>query len=277
MGKIKGDPKVVVIHSAVPAGIGFFADRRKEAGKQYIDVGIAEEHAVALASGLAKGGAKPVYSTHSTFIQRTYDQLSQDLCANNNPATILVTMSGADGMNDTTHLCIFDIPMMSNIPNLVYLCPTCVEEAIAMMDYAIDQTEHPVAIRIPNGVTHRNAQFDKDYSTLNTFRVDKLGKKVALIGLGSYYTLAEEVAAELAKSDIDATIINPRFATGVDVSTLENLKATPGDRHSGKRRSRWRLWRKGCPLLRCKQHARSSERPQERILRQGPLRRTHGT
>lgn len=225
MEKIKADPKVVVIHSAVPAGIGFFADRRKEAGKQYIDVGIAEEHAVALASGLAKGGAKPVYSTHSTFIQRTYDQLSQDLCTNNNPATILVTMSGADGMNDTTHLCIFDIPMMSNIPNLVYLCPTCVEEAIAMMDYAIDQTEHPVAIRIPNGVTHRNAQFDKDYSTLNTFRVDKLGKKVALIGLGSYYTLAEEVAAELAKSDIDATIINPRFATGVDVSTLENLKA----------------------------------------------------
>ena len=225
MGKIKADPKVVVIHSAVPAGIGFFADRRKEAGKQYIDVGIAEEHAVALASGLAKGGAKPVYSTHSTFIQRTYDQLSQDLCANNNPATILVTMSGADGMNDTTHLCIFDIPMMSNIPNLVYLCPTCVEEAIAMTDYAIDQTEHPVAIRIPNGVTHRNAQFDKDYSTLNTFRVDKLGNKVALIGLGSYYTLAEEVAAELAKSDIDATIINPRFATGVDVSTLENLKA----------------------------------------------------
>ena len=225
MGKIKADPKVVVIHSAVPAGIGFFADRRKEAGKQYIDVGIAEEHAVALASGLAKGGAKPVYSTHSTFIQRTYDQLSQDLCANNNPATILVTMSGADGMNDTTHLCIFDIPMMSNIPNLVYLCPTCVEEAFAMMDYAINQTEHPVAIRIPNGVTHRNAQFDKDYSTLNTFRVDKLGKKVALIGLGSYYTLAEEVAAELAKSDIDATIINPRFATGVDVSTLENLKA----------------------------------------------------
>jgi 1-deoxy-D-xylulose-5-phosphate synthase len=100
-----------------------------------------------------------------------------------------------------------------------------VEEAIAMTDYAIDQTEHPVAIRIPNGVTHRNAQFDKDYSTLNTFRVDKLGNKVALIGLGSYYTLAEEVAAELAKSDIDATIINPRFATGVDVSTLENLKA----------------------------------------------------
>ena len=225
MKKIKADPKVVVIHSAVPAGIGFFADRRKEAGKQFIDVGIAEEHAVALASGLAKGGAKPIYSTHGTFIQRTYDQLSQDLCANNNPATILVTMSGADGMNDTTHLCIFDIPMMSNIPNLVYLCPTCVEEAIAMMDYAIEQTAHPMAIRIPNGVAHRTAAFDTDYSKLNTFKVDKRGSKVALIGLGSYYALAEEAAAELAKSGIDATIINPRFATGIDAETLTGLLA----------------------------------------------------
>ena len=225
MKKIKADPKVVVIHSAVPAGIGFFAEQRKAAGKQFIDVGIAEEHAVALASGLAKGGAKPVYSTHSTFIQRTYDQLSQDLCANNNPATLLITMSGADGMNDTTHLCIFDIAMMSNIPNLVYLCPTCVEEAIAMMDYAIDQTEHPMAIRIPNGVAHRNVAFDKDYSKLNTYKVDKRGSKVALIGLGSYYALAEEAAAELAKQGIDATIINPRFATGIDEATLTGLCA----------------------------------------------------
>lgn len=225
MKKIKADPKVVVIHSAVPAGIGFFAEQRKAAGKQFIDVGIAEEHAVALASGLAKGGAKPVYSTHSTFIQRTYDQLSQDLCANNNPATLLITMSGADGMNDTTHLCIFDIAMMSNIPNLVYLCPTCVEEAIAMMDYAIDQTEHPMAIRIPNGVAHRSVKFDTDYSKLNTYKVDKRGSKVALIGLGSYYALAEEVAAELAKKGIDATIINPRFATGIDCEVLDGLRA----------------------------------------------------
>ena len=225
MKKIKADPKVVVIHSAVPAGIGFFADRRKEAGKQFIDVGIAEEHAVALASGLAKGGAKPIYSTHGTFIQRTYDQLSQDLCANNNPATLLITMSGADGMNDTTHLCIFDIPMMSNIPNLVYLCPTCVEEAIAMMDYAIDQRSCPMAIRIPNGVAHRSVKFDTDYSKLNTFKVDKRGSKVALIGLGSYYALAEEAEAELAKQGIDATIINPRFATGIDCEVLEGLRA----------------------------------------------------
>ena len=224
MKKIKADPKVVVIHSAVPAGIGFFAPQRKEAGKQYIDVGIAEEHAVALASGLAKGGAKPIYSTHSTFIQRAYDQLSQDLCANSNPATILVTMSGADGMNDTTHLCVFDIPMMSNIPNLVYLCPTCVEEAFAMMDFAVEQTERPFAIRIPNRVFHRSAAFDKDYSKA-TYKVERVGANVAIIGLGDFYHRGLAVAAELAKNGINATIVNPRFASCIDESVLDSLKA----------------------------------------------------
>ncbi len=223
MAKIKSDPKVVVIHSAVPAGIGFYDARRKEAGKQFIDVGIAEEHAVALASGLAKGGAKPVYSTHSTFIQRTYDQLSQDLCANNNPATILVTMSGADGMNDTTHLCIFDIPMLSNIPNLVYLCPTCVEEFKTMADWAIDQTEHPVAIRIPNAVHHRSDIFEKDYSNLNKFKVVHRGSRVALIGLGDFYQRAASVALELRREGIDATLVNPRYASGVDKEMLQEL------------------------------------------------------
>ncbi len=226
MAKIKSDPKVVVIHSAVPAGIGFYEARRKEAGKQYIDVGIAEEHAVALASGLAKGGAKPIYSTHGTFLQRTYDQLSQDLCANNNPATILVTMSGADGMNDTTHLCIFDIPMMSNIPNLVYLCPTCVEEFKTMADWAIEQTERPVAIRIPNAVHHRSDIFEKDYSNLNKFKVVHRGERVALIGLGDFYQRAAAVALELRREGIDATLVNPRYASGVDKDLLLELAKT---------------------------------------------------
>lgn len=176
-----------------------------------------------LASGLAKGGAKPIYSTHSTFIQRTYDQLSQDLCANNNPATLLVTAAGADGMNDATHLCIFDIPLMSNIPNLAYLCPTCVEEAKAMMDYAVDQTNCPMAIRIPNGVSHREVAFDSDYSKVS-YKMDKKGSKVALIGLGDFYNRAVDVAAELSKKGIDATIINPRFASDVDTELLESLK-----------------------------------------------------
>lgn len=223
MDKIKADSNVVVIHAAVPAGIGFGAQRRAEAGKQYIDVGIAEEHAVALASGLAKGGAKPIFSTHSTFIQRAYDQLSQDLCVNKNPATLLVTAAGADGMNDTNHLCIFDIPLISNIPNMVYLCPTCVEELKAMMDWAIDQTDYPVAIRVPNAVVHREEVFDRDYSALDKYLVDHKGSKVAILGLGSFFQLANTTAKTLKKYGIDATVINPRYATGVDTDLMNSL------------------------------------------------------
>ena len=223
--KIHGNPNLVVMHAAVPAGIGFGPERRKEAGKQFIDVGIAEENGVAMASGIAKGGAKVVFSTHSTFIQRTYDQLSQDLCVNKNPAVIMVTMAGADGMNDTTHLCIFDIPLMSNIPNLVYLAPTCKEEYIRMMDWAIAQSSHPVAVRVPNVVTSRpDVQFDTDYGVINKYKVDHSGSDVAIVGLGSYWQLAEETASLLHKKGIDPTIINPRFITGIDEELLESLR-----------------------------------------------------
>ncbi|MCQ2054012.1 MAG: 1-deoxy-D-xylulose-5-phosphate synthase [Fibrobacter sp.] len=223
--KIKSDPKVVVVHAAVPVGIGFHACRRKEAGRQFIDVGIAEEHAVALVSGLAKGGAKAIFSTHSTFIQRTYDQLQQDLCANSNPATLLVTSAGADGMNDTTHLCIFDIPLLANIPNLVYLCPTCVEELKAMTDWAIEQNERPVAIRVSNRVLHRSEKFDVDYADLNKFKVEHRGSRVAIIGLGDFYSRGVAVAEELKKKGVDATLVNPRYASGIDKALLDELAA----------------------------------------------------
>ena len=223
VGKIESDPDVVVVHSAVPVGIGFTEDVRKRVGKRFVDVGIAEEHAVALVSGMAKGGAKPVYSTHGTFIQRAYDQISQDLAVNGNPATILVTMSGADGMNDASHLCVFDIPMISNIPNVLYLCPTCVEEFRAMADWAIDQRGRPVAIRVPNAVIHRDAEFDADYGEPLRSRIERKGSRVALFGLGDFFALAERAAAELAKSGIEATLVNPRFASGADRATVEAL------------------------------------------------------
>ena len=223
VGKIESDPDVMVVHSAVPVGIGFTEDVRKRVGKRFVDVGIAEEHAVALVSGMAKGGAKPVYSTHGTFIQRAYDQISQDLAVNGNPATILVTMSGADGMNDASHLCVFDIPMISNIPNVLYLCPTCVEEFKAMADWAIDQRGRPVAIRVPNAVIHRDAEFDADYGEPLRSRIERKGSRVALFGLGDFFALAERAAAELAKSGIEATLVNPRFASGADRATVEAL------------------------------------------------------
>lgn len=223
--KMEEDKKVVAITSGTPTVFGFTEDRRKKAKKQFVDVGIAEEHAVALASGIAKNGGTPVYGVYSTFIQRTYDQLSQDLCINKNPAVILVFAASVYGMNDVTHLGLFDIPMMSNIPNLVYLAPTCKEEYFKMLNFAMTQKENPVAIRVPGmGVVSRGIEDNTDYSKLNKFEVTKKGKDVAIIALGDFYSLGEEVLNTLSKEGIEATLINPKFITGLDENLLDELK-----------------------------------------------------
>ncbi len=225
--KMKEDPKVVAITSATPAVFGFYENRRKEAGKQFVDVGIAEEHAVALASGIAKNHGKPVYGVYSTFIQRAYDQLSQDLCINNNPALLLVFAASVYGMNDVTHLGLYDIAMMGNIPNLVYLAPTTKEEYFAMTEWGINQTEHPVAIRVPStGVISSGIKDDTDYSVLNRFQMTQKGSDVAIVALGDFYGMGQQVAEKLEKENgIKATLINPKFITGLDEEMLEDLKA----------------------------------------------------
>ena len=223
--EMKRDPKLVVVASAVPMGLGFTADRRREAGAQYIDVGIAEEEAVALASGMAKRGARPVYFTYATFLQRTYDQIAQDLCVNSNPAVINVLGASIFGMNDFTHICFFDIAMLSHIPNLVYLAPTTYEELVAMQTWAIRQDKHSVAIRVPEGeVYHTSEPVDTDYSALNTFRVGHRGSRVALIAAGNFYQKGDRVRQLLARQGIDATLINPRYLTCVDTALLDELK-----------------------------------------------------
>ena len=224
--KMKNDEKVVTIVAAVPSNIGFTKEKRTIAGKQFVDVGIAEEHAIAMASGIAANGGKPVFATHSSFIQRTYDQLSQDLCINNNPATIIVNTASVFGMNDVTHLGIFDIPLISNIPNMVYLAPTSKDEYFAMLNWSIEQNEHPVAVRVPcNGVIKDERKVEKNYSNLNKYKVEWQGEKIALLALGDFYQLAEEIQKEiLSKLNINATLINPRYITGLDEKLLENLK-----------------------------------------------------
>lgn len=224
--KMKEDKTVVAITSATPAVMGFTADKRAEAGSQFVDVGIAEEHAVALASGIAANGGKPLYGVYSTFIQRTYDQLSQDLCINSNPATIVVFAASVFGMNDVTHLGIYDIPMMSNIPNLVYLAPVTKEEYLAMLDFAMNQTEYPVAIRVPGGALISDGKtVTKDYSKLNQYEVTKKGSKVAIIALGGFYSLGQQAAEKIKEeSGVDATLINPVYITGQDEALLEDLK-----------------------------------------------------
>lgn len=223
--KMKKDPTVVAITSGTPTILGFTQEKRKQAGRQFVDVGIAEETAVALASGIAKGGGKPVYGVYSSFIQRTYDQISQDLCIDGNPATIVVYTGSVFGMTDVTHLGLQDIPMLSNIPGLVYLAPTTKEEYLSMLDWSVEQKEMPVAIKLPGGdMISDGREVKKDWSQLNTYEVTEKGSKIALIGLGTFYFLALQTAEMLEKKGIHATVINPYYITGLDEGLLEKLK-----------------------------------------------------
>jgi 1-deoxy-D-xylulose-5-phosphate synthase len=223
--KMKEDPKLTTIIAAVPDALSFSEDKRKIVGKQFIDVGIAEEHAVALAAGIARNGGKPVFATMSTFFQRTYDQISQELCINKCSATLLVANASVYAVNDVTHIGIFDIPLISNIPNMVYLAPTNKQEYLAMLDWSIDQNEYPVAIRAPrNGVFYADGEVDTDYSELNKYKVVKSGEKVAVIALGDFFQMGESVVELLLeKSEVTATLINPRYITGLDEGLLASL------------------------------------------------------
>lgn len=215
------DKNMVVISAGTPGAYGLNPERRASFGENYVDVGIAEEQAVAMASALAKGGCRPVFMVYSSFLQRTYDQLSQDLALNNNPAVILVFSAGISGM-DATHLGSFDIPLVANIPNLVYLAPTGKEEYLAMLNWGLKQNEHPVVIRVPLAVT-KGGKAEESYGDLNRYQLVKQGSKVAVLALGSFFELGESVVAELKEQGIDATLVNPRYITGIDEKLLNEL------------------------------------------------------
>lgn len=223
--KVQEDKTTIVINAGTPGVFGFTKPFRTALGTQYTDVGIAEEHAVAYASALAKSGAKPIFAVMSSFVQRTYDQMSQDLCLNNSPITMLVYWGGISSA-DATHLCVFDIPLISNIPNMVYLAPTTKEEYLAMLEFSYKQIKHPIAIRVPSCnliSTGRSEKFD--YADINKFKLVENGEKIAIIGLGSFYLLGKNLHEEIKnKLGINATLINPRTITGIDEELLETLK-----------------------------------------------------
>ena len=225
--EMKQDKTLVAVTAGTPSAAGFTPEKRKEAGAQHVDVGIAEEQAVAMISGMAKGGLRPVWTVFSTFIQRTYDQIAQDLCINANPAVINVTWGGTASMNDITHICLFDIPMLCSIPGLIYLAPTTCEEYFAMLRWAILQDKKPIAIRIPsNGVHHTTETVDTEYAYEAKYKVTQKGEKVAIIAAGSFYQKGENVVRLLAEKGIKATLINPRYLNEVDRETLDSLKGS---------------------------------------------------
>ena len=223
--EMKQDKTLIAVTAGTPAAAGFTVDKRNEAGKQHIDIGIAEEQAAAMISGMAKGGLHPVWTVYSTFIQRTYDQIAQDLCINSNPAVINVVGGGVNSMNDITHICLFDIPMLCSIPGLIYLAPTNCEEYFAMLRWAIQQDQKPVAIRVPsNSVVHTSEPVDTEYGYEPKYKVIHKGKNVAIIAAGSFFQKGENVARLLTENGINATLINPRYLNDVDTDTLEGLK-----------------------------------------------------
>ena len=225
--EMKQDKTLIAVTAGTPSAAGFTPEKRKEAGAQHVDVGIAEEQAVAMISGMAKGGLRPVWTVFSTFIQRTYDQIAQDLCINANPAVINVTWGGTASMNDITHICLFDIPMLCSIPGLIYLAPTTCEEYFSMLRWAILQDKKPIAIRIPsNGVHHTTENVDTEYAYEAKYKVTQKGEKVAIIAAGSFYQKGENVVRLLAEKGIKATLINPRYLNEVDRETLDSLKGS---------------------------------------------------
>ena len=224
--EMKQDKSLIAVTAGTPTAAGFTPQKRKQAGEQHIDMGIAEEQAAAMISGMAKGGLHPVWTVYSTFIQRTYDQIAQDICINSNPAVINVMWGGVNSMNDITHICLFDIPMLCSIPGLTYLAPTTCEEYFAMLRWAISQDKKPIAIRVPsNGVHHTSEKVDSEYGHEPKYKVAHHGEKVAIIAEGSFFQKGENVVRLLATKGIDATLINPRYLNAVDAETLDSLKA----------------------------------------------------
>ena len=219
-----GEP-IIAMGAATPGVFGWNKEFRDKLGSHYIDVGIAEQQAVGMASGIAKRGGKPVLAFMSSFVQRTYDQLSQDMALNNAPVTMLIFWGGISNA-DATHLCTFDIPLISNIPNIVYLAPTCKEEYVRMLDWSVNQTEYPVAIRVPYSISYSGMEDKTDYSILNKYKIAEQGEKVAIIALGDFFGKGREVKNLLKeKTGVNATLINPVFITGIDKDMLESLKS----------------------------------------------------
>lgn len=215
----------LAISSATPDDFGLNAKEREELGEHYLDVAIAEQTGVSVMAGAARDGAKVVYAVVATFLQRAYDQLMEDWAMDNSPALLVVAETGLRAIKDQTHLGFWDIAMITSIPDIIYLAPANLEEYDAMLEWGLAQDKYKVAVRQPSySVEHADYEVDKDYSDLNKFKVIKSGKDVALIGVGDFFVKAKAVADLLSQQGIDATIINPRFISGIDKDLLENLK-----------------------------------------------------
>lgn len=218
---IENNLPLMIVTAGTPNAFGFSKEMRQKFGTHYTDVGIAEEHAVTMATALAKGGCKAVFCVQSSFLQRTYDQLLQEFALNQNPALILVYSSGI-AKADATHLGCFDIPMITNIPNLTYLSPATKEEYLALLDMAIKQnTGHPIMIRVPQGLPVSGNNIE---TTDNKNPVINSGSEIAVLADGHFYKRGQEITDMLKKRGFQPSFIHIRYLNDVDTALLNELK-----------------------------------------------------
>lgn len=223
--KCKEEPRLLIVASATPESYGFYAKQREQAGKHYIDVGIAEQTAVSVMAGAAKGGAKVVYPVPVTFVQRAFDQLIEDWAMDESPALLIALKSGLTGETDLTHLGFWDVPMFSLMPNITYLAPTNIQEFFAMLEWGLKQDKYKVVVRMPTySLENATGPVETDFSDLNKFKIVHSGKTVAVIAAGDYFVKGSKVCDLLKAQGIDATLINPRFVSGVDNEMIQSLK-----------------------------------------------------
>ncbi|MBZ0212704.1 MAG: 1-deoxy-D-xylulose-5-phosphate synthase, partial [Nitrospirae bacterium] len=213
------DDKVVAITAAMPDGTGLtgFAKRFPD---RYHDVGIAEQHAVTFAAGLAAGGLKPFCAIYSTFLQRGFDQVLHDVCIQNLPVRFFMDRAGLVGDDGPTHHGAFDVSYLSFIPNLVLMAPRDATELREMMRFATDYDRGPLAVRYPRGAGPGHLPESRSPIVLGKSETLRSGRHVSLIALGSMVEVAWDVALELEKSGIEAEVINARFAKPLDLAAF---------------------------------------------------------
>ena len=215
------DKDIVAITAAMPDGTGLI-DFAKEFPNRFFDVGIAEEHAVTLAAGMASQGIKPVFAVYSTFLQRAYDQIIHDVCIQNLPVTFCIDRAGLVGADGETHQGIMDISFLSMIPNMTVVAPKCIEELGVLLEYAINKNS-PIAIRYPRGgdtVINLKPISNIEYGK---WEILKRGNNVAIIATGKMVQSALLASELLEAEGVNCTIINALFIKPLDEKLLEEL------------------------------------------------------
>ena len=220
----KQDKKIVAITAAMPDGTGL-SDFKKQYPKRFFDVGIAEEHAVTFAGGLAVSGLKPVISIYSSFYQRAYDQILHDICLQNLPVVMIIDRAGLVGQDGETHQGVFDMSFMSAMPNMTIIAPKDTKELVESLKFAVKHNG-PIAIRFPRGNAYVMEQQDDVIISYGKSEIVSQGKDIAVIAVGNMFEETMKAYKLLKKDNIDITLINARFIKPLDTVMIEEIATT---------------------------------------------------